>query len=89
MFIAALSLFTVGAALSIGTARAADNVTEDQVLQALTPAKKPLTRSLSMGAPTQAGSAATEAERTFVTESKPTASSKLAAGLPDRPSPKP
>ena len=34
--------------------------------QALTPAKKPLTRSLSMGAPTQADPAATEAEGKFV-----------------------
>jgi outer membrane protein OmpA-like peptidoglycan-associated protein len=44
---------TIGAALSIGMARAvaadADNVTEDQILRALAPAKKPLTRGLSVG----------------------------------------
>jgi outer membrane protein OmpA-like peptidoglycan-associated protein len=66
VFIAALSLFAVGTALSIGAARAAEDVTEDQILQALTPAKKPLTRSLSMGAPAQADPAASEAEGKFV-----------------------
>jgi outer membrane protein OmpA-like peptidoglycan-associated protein len=43
---------TVGAALSfgIGQARAADDVTEDQIVKALTPQKKaPLTRGLSIG----------------------------------------
>ena len=65
-FIAALSLVAVGTALSIGAARAAEDVTEDQILQALTPAKKPLTRSLSMGAPAQADPAASEAEGKFV-----------------------
>ena len=66
VFIVALSLFAVGTALSIGAAKAADDVTEDQILQALTPAKKPLTRSLSMGAPAQADPAASEAEGKFV-----------------------
>jgi outer membrane protein OmpA-like peptidoglycan-associated protein len=46
---------TVGAALlSIGgvaRAVAGDDVTEDQILQALAPAKKPLTRGLSVGPP--------------------------------------
>lgn len=65
VFIAILSLFTVGAALSIGAARAED-VSEDQILRALTPAKQPLTRSLSMGAPAQTNPAATEAEGKFV-----------------------
>ena len=60
-FIAILSLFAVSIALSIGTAKAED-VTEDQILKALAPEKKPLTRSLSMGPPVQADPAAAEAE---------------------------
>src|SRR6202521_936543 len=48
---AILSLLTIGAALSfgLGKAVAADDVTEDQILRALAPAKKPLTRGLSAG----------------------------------------
>ncbi len=48
---AILSIVTIGAALSFGVARAvaADDVTEDQIVKALAPAKKPLTRGLSMG----------------------------------------
>jgi outer membrane protein OmpA-like peptidoglycan-associated protein len=61
-----LSLLTLGAALSIGVAKAADDVTEDQILQALAPAKKPLTRSLSMGPQTQTDPAAAAAEGRFV-----------------------
>jgi outer membrane protein OmpA-like peptidoglycan-associated protein len=80
IFIAALSLFAVGAALSTGAARAADNVTEDQILQALTPAKKPLTRSLSMGAATQANSAAAEAEGKFVQTLRNRSTRSLSAG---------
>jgi len=64
-FIAILSLFAVSVALSIGTAKA-DDVTEDQILKALAPEKKPLTRSLSMGPPVQADPAAAEAEGKFV-----------------------
>ena len=63
-FIALLSLLTIGAALSIGAAKAED-VTEDQILKALAPEKKPLTRSLSMGPPA-ADPAAAEAEGKFV-----------------------
>ena len=63
---AILSLLTIGAALSIGVARAADDVTEDQILRALAPAKKPLTRSLSMGPQTEADPAAAAAEGKFV-----------------------
>lgn len=65
VFIAILSLFTIGATLSMGAARAED-VSEDQILKALTPEKKPLTRSLSMGAPAQTDPVATEAEGKFV-----------------------
>jgi outer membrane protein OmpA-like peptidoglycan-associated protein len=50
---AVLSILTIGAALSLGMVRAvaadAENVTEDQILKALAPAKKPLTRGLSVG----------------------------------------
>ncbi len=58
VFVAAVSLLAIGAAL--GAANAED-VTEDQVLKALTPQKKPLTRSLSMAPPAQSDPAS-EAE---------------------------
>jgi len=53
---AILSIVTIGAALSFGMAPvvAADEVTEDQILRALAPpAKKPLTRGLSVGPPAE------------------------------------
>jgi outer membrane protein OmpA-like peptidoglycan-associated protein len=48
---AMLSVATIGATFALGmvTARAGDNVTEEQILRALTPEKKPLTRGLSIG----------------------------------------
>ena len=61
-----LSLLTMGAALSIGVAKAADDVTEDQILRALAPAKKPLTRGLSAGPQTQTDAVAAAAEGRFV-----------------------
>jgi outer membrane protein OmpA-like peptidoglycan-associated protein len=63
---AILSILTIGAALSMGVGRAvaADDVTEDQILRALAPAKKPLTRGLSTGP--QADPAAVAAEGKFV-----------------------
>jgi outer membrane protein OmpA-like peptidoglycan-associated protein len=63
---AILSIATIGAALSLGVAKAAagDDVTEDQIVRALVPAKKPLTRGLSVGP--QADPAATAAEGRFV-----------------------
>jgi outer membrane protein OmpA-like peptidoglycan-associated protein len=51
-FAAILSIVTLGAAFSfsIGPARAGDDVSEDQIVRALTPKPKaPLTRSLSLG----------------------------------------
>ena len=63
---AVLSLLTIGAALSIGVAKAADDVTEDQILQALAPAKKPLTRGLSAGPQSQSDPVAAAAEGRFV-----------------------
>ncbi|OKO70732.1 OmpA family protein [Bradyrhizobium sp. NAS96.2] len=48
---AILSFVTAGVMLSFGMAagRAGDDVTEDQIIKALTPEKKPLTRGLSVG----------------------------------------
>jgi len=66
---ALLSLATIGAALSVGvaTATAGDqNVTEDQIVRALAPAKKPLTRGLSVGPQTETDPAAVAAEGRFV-----------------------
>jgi outer membrane protein OmpA-like peptidoglycan-associated protein len=65
-FAATLSILTIGAALSFGVAKAlaADDVTEDQIVQALAPPKKPLTRGLSVGP--QADPAAAAAESKFV-----------------------
>jgi outer membrane protein OmpA-like peptidoglycan-associated protein len=61
-----LSFLTIGAALSIGVAKAADDITEDQILQALAPPKRPLTRGLSVGPQTQTDPAAAAAEGRFV-----------------------
>lgn len=60
------AILSVGAALSfgIGPALAADEVTEDQILKALTPTKKPLTRGLSVGG--SAPPAANPAQSKFV-----------------------
>ena len=64
--IATLSIATLGATLSfgLGQALAGDDVTEDQIVRALAPAKKPLTRGLTMGPQTEP--VATEAEGKFV-----------------------
>ncbi|UFX45662.1 OmpA family protein [Bradyrhizobium sp. 41S5] len=61
---AILSIVTVGAVLSFGmaAARAGDNVTEDQIIKALTPEKKPLTRGLSVGPQTSPGLNADQAK---------------------------
>ena len=62
------AIMTVGAVVSFGSiaAYAGDNVTEDQILQALKPvAKPPLTRGLSAGP--QADPAPSAAETKFVT----------------------
>ena len=65
---AIISIATIGAALGLGTgtARAGDNnVTEDEIVRALTPEKKPpLTRGLSAGP--QTSPAASAAEGKFV-----------------------
>src|SRR5262245_62708012 len=60
------AIVAIGAALSfgVGAALAADEVTEDQILKALTPTKKPLTRGLSVGG--SAEPAVNPAESKFV-----------------------
>jgi outer membrane protein OmpA-like peptidoglycan-associated protein len=60
------AIVAIGAALSfsVGPALAADDVTEYQILRALTPSKKPLTRGLSVGG--SAEPAANPAESKFV-----------------------
>jgi len=66
---AIFSFLTIGAALSftVATANAGDNnVTEDQIVRALAPAKKPLTRGLSAGPQIQVDPAAAAAEGHFV-----------------------
>ena len=65
IFLAILSLVAIGATLSISAARAED-VSEDQILRALTPEKAPLTRGLSMGPRAQRNIAASELEAKFV-----------------------
>jgi outer membrane protein OmpA-like peptidoglycan-associated protein len=56
------------------------DVSEDQILRALTPAKQPLTRSLSMGAPAQTDPAATEAEGKFVQSLRNRSTRSLSTG---------
>jgi outer membrane protein OmpA-like peptidoglycan-associated protein len=66
-FAAILSVMTVSATLAFGVTavRAGDkNVTEEQILKALTPEKKPLTRGLSVGP--KVDPAANSAEAKFV-----------------------
>jgi outer membrane protein OmpA-like peptidoglycan-associated protein len=60
---------TIGAALSFGAATATagdNNVTEDQIVRALVPVKKPLTRGLSVGPQVEPDPAAVAAEGRFV-----------------------
>src|ERR1700722_16084582 len=77
---AIVSLLTIGAALSTGVACAADDVSEDQIVRALAPAKKPLTRGLSMGPQTHTDPAAGAAEDHFMQtiRNRPTRSLSLA-----------
>src|SRR5262245_10994998 len=53
---AIVSIVTIGASLSfgLGKAGAADDITEDQIVRALSTPKRPLTRGLSMGPQTAA-----------------------------------
>ena len=63
---AMLSVATIGATFGLGmvAVQAGDNVTEEQILRALTPEKKPLTRGLSIGPKVEP--AANAAEDKFV-----------------------
>lgn len=64
-----LSFVTIGATLSFGVATATagdNNVTEDQIVRALVPVKKPLTRGLSVGPQVEPDPAAVAAEGRFV-----------------------
>jgi outer membrane protein OmpA-like peptidoglycan-associated protein len=71
---AILLLLTIGAALSTGMAKAADNVTEDQILRALMPADEPLTRGLSVDPQTQTDPAAAEGQLVQKLRNRPTRS---------------
>src|SRR5664279_111234 len=63
-----LAIVTASAALTFGygAALAGDNVTEDQILKALAPAKKPLTRGLSLGPQTETDPADSADQSKFV-----------------------
>jgi outer membrane protein OmpA-like peptidoglycan-associated protein len=64
-----VSVATLGAAISFGTGTALaqeKNVTEDQIVRALAPEKKPLTRGLSTGPQTAADPTVSAAETKFV-----------------------
>ena len=65
---AIVSVVAIGAVLSFGVsiALAAEDVSEDQILKALTPAKKPLTRGLSAGQQTQPDTVENPAQAKFV-----------------------
>ncbi len=66
---AILSFLTIGAVLSFGVADALafnDNVTEDQIVRALAPARQPLNRGLSATPQIQTDPAAAAAEGRFV-----------------------
>jgi outer membrane protein OmpA-like peptidoglycan-associated protein len=62
------AIMALGAVLSLGmgVALAGDEVTEDQILRALTPTKKPLTRGLSVGGAAEPAAAVNPAESKFV-----------------------
>jgi outer membrane protein OmpA-like peptidoglycan-associated protein len=67
---AILSIATIGAALVswVGVAQAGDtNVTEDQIVRALAPPKKPLTRGLSIGPQESADPVAAATETKVIT----------------------
>src|SRR6187431_1217038 len=68
-FTAMVSVATLGVAISFGTGTALaqdKNVTEDQIVRALAPEKKPLTRGLSVGPQQTADPAVSAAEGKFV-----------------------
>jgi outer membrane protein OmpA-like peptidoglycan-associated protein len=78
---AIVSVVAIGAALSFGVSRAlaAEDVSEDQILQALTPAKKPLTRGLSAASQTQTDAVEDAAQAKFVSSIRGRATRSLSA----------
>lgn len=80
---AILSIATIGATLSLGLAeaRAGGNVTEDQIIRALTPPKKPLTRGLTIGPQTEPVTTAAEAK--FVSSIRGRSTRSLSLGERD------
>jgi outer membrane protein OmpA-like peptidoglycan-associated protein len=81
---AILSILTIGSALSFGVARAAEDVTEDQILRALAPAapavpSRPVTRGLSVGPQTQTEPVVNPAEGQFVQKIRNRATRSLSA----------
>lgn len=81
---AMLSIATIGATLSLGLAeaRAGGNVTEDQIIRALTPPKKPLTRGLTIGPQTEP--VTTAAESKFVSSIRGRSTRSLSLGERDQ-----
>jgi outer membrane protein OmpA-like peptidoglycan-associated protein len=81
---AILSIATIGATLSLGlaAARAGGNVTEDQIIRALTPPKKPLTRGLTIGPQTEPVTTAAEAK--FVSSIRGRSTRSLSLGERDQ-----
>lgn len=81
---AILSIATIGATLSLGLAeaRAGGNVTEDQIIRALTPPKTPLTRGLTIGPQTEP--VTTAAESKFVSSIRGRSTRSLSLGERDR-----
>jgi outer membrane protein OmpA-like peptidoglycan-associated protein len=79
-FTAILSIVTIGAAFSLGVGKAIagdDNVTEDQIVRALVPEKKPLTRGLSVGPQADPAVAAAEGRFVQTIRNRPTRSLSL------------
>jgi outer membrane protein OmpA-like peptidoglycan-associated protein len=79
-FTAILSIVTIGAAFSLGVGKAIagdDNVTEDQIIRALVPEKKPLTRGLSVGPQADPAVAAAEGRFVQTIRNRPTRSLSL------------
>jgi outer membrane protein OmpA-like peptidoglycan-associated protein len=77
---AILSIVTIGAAFSLGAGKAIagdDNVTEDQIVRALVPEKKPLTRGLSVGPQADPAVAAAEGRFVQTIRNRPTRSLSL------------
>lgn len=81
---AMLSIVTIGATFSLGLveARAGGNVTEDQIIRALAPPQKPLTRGLTIGPQTEPATTAAEAK--FVSSIRGRSTRSLSLGERDQ-----